>query len=198
MTEENLLAVPTAWLDSLQLGSGFSPEYGKLLDHLDESVVHTLPRSHAEEDRRYKQLVGYVIFQSGGQIFHYQRTRRVGEARLAGLRSVGIGGHVNAEDVGGHTTPEALAAAIRREVAEEVILDVLPEIRYVGIINADEDPVSRVHIGIVAIADLPGPALALRDPTLADGRFDTIEAIQARLPEFETWSRLCLEFPRAG
>lgn len=194
MTDEPLLVVPTDWLGALQLATGFSPDYRKLFDGLASAKVQVVPRSRAEEDRHYKQLVGYVIFRSAGRIFHYQRSQRVGESRLAGLRSVGIGGHVNAEDVGGHSTPEALAAAIRREVAEEVFLDAIPEIRYVGIINSDLDAVGQVHLGIVAVADLPEPTLTLRDHTLADGRFDTLATLAQRLPEFETWSRLCLEF----
>ena len=194
MIEEKLLVVPTDWLATLGLGIGFQPNYRALVDRLDSSVVRVLPRTRAEGDRCYKQLVGYVIFRWKDQIFHYQRTRRVGETRLAGLRSVGIGGHVNATDVGNLPMREVLASAIRREVAEEVALEAPPDVQYVGVINSDEDPVGQVHLGLVGIADLPSPTLSLRDPTLADGRFERLAALTARLPEFETWSNLCVEF----
>jgi len=196
--DENLLVVPTDWLGTLGLGSGFRPNYREFLDRLDSTIVHVVPRSRAEGDRCYKQLVGYVIFRWRDQIFHYRRSRQVGETRLAGLRSVGIGGHVNADDVGNRSTPEALAVAIQREVAEEVTLNTIPTVRYVGVINSDEDPVGQVHLGIVGIADLPSPTLCLRDPTLADGRFDSAATLTERLPEFEGWSKLCLEFLKEG
>ncbi|HEX5415367.1 MAG TPA: phosphoesterase, partial [Chloroflexota bacterium] len=104
-----------------------------------------------------------------------------------------IGGHVNATDAGNRVTPAALAAAIRREVAEEVALEAMPDIRYIGVINSNLGPVEQVHLGIVAVANLPAPIVTLRDPTLADGRFDPLPALTERLAEFETWSKLCIE-----
>jgi predicted NUDIX family phosphoesterase len=191
--DELLVVLPVERLQSAGPAAGFDPSPRRVLDLIFKSgATRTLRRSLAEDDPRFKQLVAYVAFRWQGQIFHYLRSPRVGEQRLAGRRSIGIGGHLNASDVGDRVDDAGLRRAMRRELREEVELGEEPEIRYVGIIDDDQEPVSRVHLGIVAVAELREPRLTLRDPTLADGRFDPPADVLARLDEFEGWSRLCL------
>lgn len=191
--EEQVLVVAVDWLQTLALRPGFDPEPERLLAALRPEVVQALPRAQAEEDPRYKQLVCYVIFQRGEAIFHYRRSTTVGEQRLAGRRSLGLGGHLNAGDAGTQFSHAAFTRAIERELAEEIDLEVVPPVHFRGIIDENTSPVSRVHLGIVATASIgPGP-LTLRDASLIDGRFDRPADLLTQLDEFEGWSRRCLE-----
>jgi len=193
-----LLTVPVEWLREFQSADGFIPNFQNLIRRLDSTVLRAIPRTRAENDPRFKQLVGYVIFRCGDEVFHYQRSPRVGEPRLANLRSLGVGGHVNARDLKAGSVPDTLAAAIRREIAEEVSLvtpatELVP--RYLGLIDSEDSSVSQVHLGIVAIAELSTPHLTLRDGTLVDARFDSpASLLRNRAHEFETWSQMCLRF----
>ena len=81
-----------------------------------------LPRPEAENDPRYKQLIPYQLFCCQGRYFVYQRGGGVGEGRLAGRLSIGIGGHINSTDsVGDQLTIEDYYAALHREREEELI-----------------------------------------------------------------------------
>ena len=193
MGDEMLVVIPVERLRSVSAAIGFNPEVAPILAELFQAgATDTMPRSAAELDPRYKQLVAYVALRWQGKFFHYLRTSRVGEQRLAGRRSIGVGGHLNAADVAVGEGVAGLRQAIRRELAEEVDLEVEPTVRYAGIIDDDETPVSRVHLGIVAIADLGTPKVTLRDPSLTDGSFDDPRRLHARLGEFEGWSQQCL------
>jgi predicted NUDIX family phosphoesterase len=155
-------------------------------------AARPLARSLAEVEETYKQLVCYVVLIYGCEIFHYQRSPRGGETRLAGLRSIGVGGHVNLGDGDQLSGRSTLVRGIRRELTEEVKLPVEPAIDLIGVINDDSNEVGRVHLGIVATAHISSRSVELRDSALIDGRFDPVETLIANQTEFETWSRLCL------
>lgn len=191
--DERLIVVPVDALRAAGLAQGFDPSPDSILAAaFQPGIARVMPRSAAEADPRFKQLVCYVILRHGGQVFHYRRSAGVGERRLAGLRSLGVGGHLNAGDAGSRIDLASTGRAIRRELDEEVCLTEEPSVRYLGVINDDSQPVGRVHLGIVALAELCEPRVHLRDSALTDGRFDPPEALGDRAESFETWSQLCL------
>lgn len=192
-TDERLVVVPVRDLLAANLAQGFDSSPDRILAAaFRPNIARFMPRSAAEADPRFKQIVCYVILRSRGLVFHYRRSAGVGERRLAGLRSIGVGGHLNADDVEGALDERGLRRAIQRELNEEVVLGDEPPIRYLGIINDDSTEVGRVHIGLAALAELGEPDARLRDSTLLDGRFDRPEDIVAQAATFETWSQLCL------
>ncbi len=191
--DERLIVVPVHHLRAANLAQGFDPMPEPILTAIfAPRVARVMPRSVAEADPRFKQIVCYVILRSRGLIFHYLRSAGAGERRLAGRRSLGVGGHLNADDANGALDQQGLQRAIQRELNEEVALGDVPSIRYLGIINDDSTEVGRVHLGLVALADLPRPDARLRDATLLDGRFDPPEELAVQAAAFETWSQLCL------
>ena len=71
-------------------------------DRRYENILSTFPkfevkrRGDMEEDPAYKQLIGYVIITSdNGKTLVYKRLNGGGEARLHGMLSIGVGGHMN-------------------------------------------------------------------------------------------------------
>lgn len=193
VSDELLIVVPVEALHAARLVQGFDPSPQRILDAACKpGVARVMPRLVAETDPRFKQIVCYVVLRSGGSVFNYRRSAKAGERRLAGLRSIGVGGHLNVGDVGDQIGLDGLRRGISRELAEEVTLAEEPPIRYLGIINDDTTDVGRVHIGLIALAELAEPRVSLRDPTLLDGRFDRPETLVARSSSFEGWSQLCL------
>jgi predicted NUDIX family phosphoesterase len=103
---------------------------------------------------------------------------------------VGIGGHIAADDEREGTT--VYQEGMRRELAEEVIIDTPVCERCVGLINDDETEVGRVHLGIVHIFDVERPAVRPRESEIISAGFQRIEEILADTSGFETWSQICL------
>jgi predicted NUDIX family phosphoesterase len=190
---EHILVVPTARLGHFQ---GFCGDVGKYLTGLlDPRHTSYQPRPAMEQDPSFKQLIPYVIFShkdAAGrtQLFQYTRGKGQGEARLHAKRSVGVGGHISADDA---TAASAYDEGMRRELAEEVIIETPYRGRLVGLINDDETEVGKVHLGVVHIFDVERPAVRSREDEIIDAGFRPVEDLLADLSRFETWSQICLK-----
>ena len=171
------------------------------------AVSRPVPRDQAESDETLKQFVVYGVVKSGDKLLSYRRTRRAGEARLRGLRSIGIGGHVNAGDWqqrGLESQVDGLgffARAFWREVTEEVKLRGRPTSppQPLCFINDNADAVGRVHFGLVYLLSIPEATADLREgPGLGELSFVTKEDAYADLSDFERWSQLIIESGLVG
>jgi predicted NUDIX family phosphoesterase len=194
---EHVLVVPTELFHRLGYFQGFSPDVDRYLAEL-LSPEHTSyrPRPDVEQDPSFKQLIPYVIFRhrdAAGRASLFQYTRGTGqaEARLHSKRSVGVGGHISADD---RTSETAVpyAEGMRRELSEEVSVESPWTEQCVGLINDDETPVGQVHLGVVHLVDVERPAVYPRESEIIDAGFRPVEELLADLGRFETWSQICL------
>ncbi|HEY7309139.1 MAG TPA: phosphoesterase [Gemmataceae bacterium] len=189
---EKVLVLPTARFHVLGVFQGFCPRVADYLPALlDPAHLQYLARGFAETDPSFKQLIPYIVLRWRDRIFCYTRGNAGGEARLRSLRSLGIGGHICAEDGASSTDP--YRAGLLRELEEEVYLDTTYNERTIGLINDDRTSVGQVHLGIVHVFDLAEPKVRHRDPALADGAFAPLEQLILQRREFETWSQFLLE-----
>lgn len=124
---------------------------GPAPERLLELPQRFIARGICEEDPTFKQLIPYQLFAFNERFFVYQRGGGVGEGRLAGRLSVGVGGHINREDAdpGGLLTAAAYREALLRERREELVNSEAVTSSFVGWINDDASPVGRVHLGAV-------------------------------------------------
>ncbi|HEX6985105.1 MAG TPA: phosphoesterase [Planctomycetaceae bacterium] len=189
---ERVLVIPTLLFHELGYFQGFNAEVRPYRGVLFEGR-HTLflPRAEAEEDPSYKQLIPYCVFRCGDRILHYRRGSGVGEGRLLGKRSVGIGGHISEEDAGGSDHPYEVG--MRREIAEEVEVGSAFRESVLGLINDDTTEVGRVHLGVVHVFDLDEPRVSPREESIAEVAFARPADLAASAAEFETWSQIVLE-----
>jgi predicted NUDIX family phosphoesterase len=159
-------------------------------------VPRFLPRAQAEQDPSYKQIIPYVIMTCQGRYLSYVRGRRAGETRLVGLRSLGIGGHINpADDLPLFNADfyETYRAAVAREVAEEVAVEASYTDHLVALLNDDTNEVGRVHLGIVHLWELSAPQVGRREQMITQLAFLTPAELRQSREEMETWSSLCLD-----
>lgn len=160
-----------------------------------------IPRSRAEENPAFKQLIPYQLFTFADRFFVYQRGGGVGEGRLAGRYSLGIGGHINREDAGGgeDLTPESYRAALLREREEELVNAKAVRSRFIGWINDDASAVGRVHLGAVHLGELADEPACRALQIRADGEdihargWWSVAEIEARREDFELWAILAVE-----
>ncbi|MFZ5764066.1 MAG: phosphoesterase [Thermodesulfobacteriota bacterium] len=158
---------------------------------------HFLPRSVAEHDPDFKQLIPYQLFCWANRFFVYQRGGGVGEERLAGRFSLGIGGHINSVDAEeGVLTASAYHAALARERQEELVCAPGLTSRFLGWINDDSDPVGQVHLGAVHLSRVIDREMVRLRPhgeDLHDRGWWSGEEIRTRGERFEKWSLLACQ-----
>lgn len=192
-TEERVLCFERKLLEEIGLFQGLSLEVDKYLPAVTSSgrLVY-LNRNDAEQDKRFKQLIPYVLLICQGRILRYRRGRGGQETRLHGLYSVGIGGHISDEDHGLFSSDLGYRDGMRRELMEEVAVEEVEE-RAVAVINDDSTEVGNVHFGVVHIMHLASETIVGRRSGIVGPEFVSIVEAMKNPASYESWSRLCLE-----
>lgn len=196
--EEQVLVVERKVVEQAGMFHGLTLEAERYLPKLfAPGVPRFIPRSQAEANPAYKQLIPYVLMAYDGKYLSYIRGKRAGEARLVGNRSIGIGGHINPVD---DEVPlfdtdfrEMYRTAVEREVAEEVSVEANHTDRIVGLLNDDSNEVGSVHLGIVHLWVLDSAQVSKREQMITQMSFMSPAELHQLRDTLETWSQLCLE-----
>lgn len=195
--EEQVLVVERKTLDRVGTFQGIMLDVDRYLPELfAPHAARFIPRSGAEDDPSFKQLIPYVIMSCGDKYLTYVRGKRAGETRLLGNRSIGIGGHINPADdlpLFDNNLYEAYKNAVGREVAEEVTLQTDHTDRVVALLNDDSNEVGSVHLGIVHFWTLDEPQVTKREQMITQMTFMPPAELQNVRDTLETWSALCLD-----
>ena len=198
VAEERVLVLPTSEFHALGHFQGFSKEIDTYLPALlESSQLSYRPRSEMEQDPSFKQLIPYVVFRytdgdGTPKLFQYTRGGGQGETRLHAKRSVGIGGHISTLDSGAGTAQDVYQEGLQRELEEEVLIETPFTEKCVGLINDDETPVGKVHLGIVHLYDVAQPQVHPREADILSAGFEPIEELLTKLDEFESWSQIVI------
>jgi predicted NUDIX family phosphoesterase len=195
--EEQVLVIERKVLDQVGMFQGLMFDVDQYLKQIFvPDVPRYMPRSQAENDPNYKQIIPYVIMAHEEKYLSYVRGKRTGEGRLKGLGSIGIGGHINPVD----DTPlfcsdfrDAYLNAVKREVEEEVHVDTQYTDRIVALLNDDSNEVGEVHLGIVHCWFLDAPKVSKREQMITQMSFTSPAELQGMRENLETWSSLCLD-----
>ena len=192
-TAERVLCFKRTLFEKLGVFQGLSLEVEKYLPVLTSSAeLVYINRSEAEQDKRFKQLIPYVLVLCQDKILRYRRGKGGEETRLHGLYSVGIGGHISEEDSGLFTQGIGYQEAMRREVMEEVAIDEVSEAA-VAVINDDSTDVGWVHFGVVHVMPVKDESVAGRRSGIVAPEFIPIKDAVKNSSGYESWSRFCLE-----
>jgi predicted NUDIX family phosphoesterase len=192
-TQERVLCFERKLLDELGVFQGLSLEVEKYLSVLTSSshLVY-LNRNEAEQDKRYKQLIPYVLLICRDKILRYRRGRGGQETRLHGLYSVGVGGHISEEDHGLFSNDHGYQEGMRRELLEEVAIDAANE-PAVAAINDDSTEVGCVHFGVVHVVRVSDTNVAGRCSGIVGPEFIPMADAVKDPSGYESWSRFCIQ-----
>jgi predicted NUDIX family phosphoesterase len=164
---------------------------------LDPRNTKFLPRSQAEEDPSFKQIIPYVLIMCNDAFLHYVRGKSSGEKRLVAMGSIGVGGHINPSDETLFSLGrDFYESAVQRELHEELRTDLNFHSKIVGLLNDDSTPVGRVHFGIVHLCEVADKAVAKGEACITDLKFLTFRELTDIREELEGWSQLCLDHLR--
>jgi predicted NUDIX family phosphoesterase len=193
--DENVLVIRRSLFDELGSFHGLNFEPQKYLASiLSRGNNFFLPRTEAENDPSYKQIIPYALLAQGDRVLHYVRGKKAGEQRLVSKGSIGIGGHMNDTDESLFAWDEqAYRAGVEREVNEEVNIETTFDDRIVALLNDDTTEVGRVHLGIVHVFRLSEPKVQKREAMITNLAFLSREELVSRRENLETWSQLCVD-----
>lgn len=174
-------------------GAGAAPALcAQAFDALIAREGFFVERPYAERTPALKQVIPYsIIVVDTGREQLVLCTRRLaagGEARLHDKHSIGIGGHINPID----GTGSIVDAGTRREIDEELVVSGAYEVRRVGLLNDDSNPVGAVHVGVVQVVQT-AETVEIREKELLEGKLVTVDELKRMLASgvvFETWSKL--------
>ena len=197
-SEEEVLVIERKVFEQVGPFNGLAFDVDRYRDKIFASgIPRFIPRSKAERDPSYKQLIPYVIMACGDKYLTYVRGKRAGETRLVAKRSIGIGGHINPIDADNSTLFAYLYAnyltAVKREVAEEVSVETKYKDKVVALLNDDSNEVGQVHLGIVHLWALDKPRVNKNEQMITQMAFMAPVELQQLRDSMETWSQLCLD-----
>ena len=116
--DENVLVVPAHMIEA-QLHTRFEPAPAQTVIAKANELRKFLPRSQVEQDETHKQIIPYICIRHGDSFVLLQRTKKQSEARLHNKFSLGIGGHINEQEVAGGAQ-DLVQAGLLRELNEEI------------------------------------------------------------------------------
>jgi len=156
-------------------------------------------RGLLENDPSYKQIIPYLVLLHDKKIFYYIRPGAINEQRLANKLSIGVGGHVELEDVA--HADETIQAAVLREAKEEVGKDISVEnIKPLGFISSEVSDVERVHLGILMLSELEGNQLTVADDEIGMHGFATAKQMEQMMQDekysVENWTQIAWQAVR--
>jgi predicted NUDIX family phosphoesterase/LysM repeat protein len=194
---------------------------------LEAAVAHLMTgqREKMEYDPRFRQILPYtpVVFSdtpesidwANSPIFLYQRTKKIGEERLAGNYSIGTGGHVDHADamvIDGSSILDfegTVSKNLMREVASEELTFALVDgtrslspitdpdsFKFVpfGLIRDDSNNVGKVHLGVVNVIVVPTwMRVRCKEEELITCDPMTATELKASGLKFEGWTQILID-----
>ncbi|HHW99500.1 MAG TPA: NUDIX domain-containing protein [Firmicutes bacterium] len=186
--DEQVLVIPATSVE--HLASGLQPMFD-----LEQAQPRFIFRHQAEQNPQWRQLIPYIVLRQGERLWLTRRLATQGESRLHNKFSLGVGGHINPIDAQGLSP---LMAALYRELEEELYLGGWQptEPHPVAIINDLSNAVSRDHLGVVFILDVPPHVtVAVREQDKMLGQWVEMTTVRELYYEqLESWSQIVLAY----
>ena len=189
---EDVLVVPREEMFAGREWSGFRDTGLEELLARMRAHYRIRPRREVEEDPSEPQIIPYVVFRHEDRYFLTHRLRRSSERRLRHLYSLGVGGHINPEDVVDAADP--IEAGLRREWEEEVVYAGRFSTRLLGAINDQTTPVGRVHVGLIFLVEGDRPEISIREVDKLAGALFELDAMRSYYLDMESWSQLIFDY----
>lgn len=181
------------------------------LNSIDSEAYALLPRHIADNKsdssvalgKLFPQILGYVqLINEQGEILSYARKGK--EKGLHGLRSIGVGGHVSHEELitaiyrSDEPTQlpkltELIQLGLRRELLEEVGIDIGTYMEANQLLVSDSNITSQVHVGLPMQLNVKESDISLDESEFLDARWISVEELKATVDIYEPWSQLIIQ-----
>jgi len=149
-----------------------------------------LKRLLVEDDPSYKQIIPYLVIKFKNKYFLFHRFPVGVENRLFYKYSIGIGGHINEEDI--DKSNDLINSGLKREFNEELIYNGKLSYKIMGLINDDFDDVGKVHFGIVYLIEIESSDIEVREKSKMKGKLVNKEDLLKYKNKIERWSQIII------
>lgn len=150
--------------------------------------------------QRFAQILPYIVVKNPetNEILTYSRNGA--ETRLHGSRSIGIGGHIDIDDIKfneeGFDPLKTIELSMLREIKEEAGISEL-DVEALGgiqkiidrVIIDFSNEVGSVHLGFLGVIET---ADINPEEELFDHRWVSIDELKQTIDEYESWSRMII------
>ena len=152
-------------------------------------------RRELEEDPSFKQIIPYAIISNKESFYLFKRSSGQREKRLHNKLHLGVGGHMNP---GSYNEPDEryLVNELQREFFEEVKLlngCLIEDIKFIGFINDESIPVSRVHLGLLYNISVSNKNLAINETDKMTAGWIEKTNLSWYYEELETWTKIAFD-----
>lgn len=148
-------------------------------------------RGDVEENDNFQQIIPYIVFNYQGKFFLYNYLKKAGEQRLKNDYIIGVGGHINKDDV--KEGEDILNAGRDREWDEEVSFSGKLEKKLIGILNDDRRPVEAVHLGLVYLFTGDSPNISVKETDKIKGEMYSLKEVGKMVMGTEGWAPIIFE-----
>jgi len=149
-----------------------------------------MKRFFVENDLNYKQIIPYLVIKFKNKYFLFKRFPVGLEKRLFDKYSIGIGGHINEEDI--DKSNDLINSGLKREFNEELIYNGKLSYKIMGLINDDFDDVGKVHFGIAYLIEIESSDIEVREKSKMRGRLVNKEDLLKYKNKMERWSQIII------
>ena len=143
-------------------------------------------RGDLENDNSFQQIIPYIIFNYQDKYFLYRYLKKAGEQRLINDYILGVGGHINKDDV--KEGEDVLEAGRDREWDEEVEYKDKLDKKLIGILNDDRRPVEAAHLGLVYLFCGETPNILVKETDKMAGELIDLKEMGEKLEGTEGWA----------
>lgn len=204
--DELVFAIPTAELWNLLTYTyqGFIKGNSDILKKIVR-LGQFRRRNELEEDPSFKQIIPYALISfeepklsRDGQNQSYLLFRRTSgqtEQRLHNKYTLGVGGHMNP---GKSSEPDEqyITDELKREFFEELRLSdtcSIVDIQFIGFINDETIPVSRVHTGLLFNILVSDKDVYVRETDKMTATWIEKSSLASHYDVLETWSKIAYD-----
>src|SRR4029079_3088456 len=116
-------------------------------------------------------------------------TTKQTEARLHDKYSIGVGGHINDQDMA-KGIENIIHHGMRREIEEEMTIKNEQSCELVGVINDNSSEVSKVHMGLVYILTAGSAEFGITEKDKYTANWATVEEMLPFYDKMESWTQI--------
>ncbi|HPR12538.1 MAG TPA: hypothetical protein PLV06_09160 [Bacteroidales bacterium] len=149
-------------------------------------------RKDLEEDPSFKQIIPYAVISYKESFLLFRRTSGQTEKRLHNMITMGMGGHMNPREVM-EPAEQYLIDELKREFFEELRLlkgCTIENIDFIGFINDETIPVSRVHIGLLYNISVSNKHLYVNETDKMTAEWVAKNDLAEFYEDMETWTKI--------
>ena len=150
-------------------------------------------RTVAEHDFSCKQVIPYVVIRHEERYLLMRRTERQTESRLHNKYSLGVGGHINKDDLR-PAEDNVILAGMRRELAEEIRVEAEQSCQLIGAINDDSTEVARVHLGLVFLLTTASARYVIVEQDKYTAAWKSAGELAQYYDQMETWAQIVHDY----